>query len=252
MNFEKKYSKYYDLFNHGKDYNNECDFLEELFKKYSKIPIKKILDLGCGTGLHDIELSKRGYAVTGIDLSKEMIEIAKEKNQEINFIVGDMSNFNINEKFDCIICMFSSLGYLTNNEQIETFFKSTKKYLNEDGLLIIDCWNGLGVMYEPPTSREKSVEIEGLKITRKSFPNLDAKNHVVNVKFDIKVSKKDILVDNYQEEHNVRFFFPRELERYMNDGGFELIHLCPSYNLNEDLNEKYWNMVLVGKKINHI
>lgn len=249
MSFDKKYSKYYDLFNRGKDYSKESDFLEQVFKKYSDRKVGKILDLGCGTGLHDAELSKRGYIVTGIDLSKEMIEIAKEKNQNINFLVGDMANFNLNRKFDCIICMFSSLGYLTENNQIENFFKSIKKHLNEKGLLIIDCWNGLGAIHDIPSSREKIAEAEGLRIVRKSFPSLDAKNHIVNVKFDVKIFENKNLIDNYQEEHKVRFFFPQELRKYLEDGGFELIHSSPSYNFNERLSEKHWNMVLVGKLV---
>jgi len=246
MGFNKKYAEYYDLFNQGKDYSKECDFLEAVFKT-SPMPIKKILDLGCGTGLHDVELLKRGYDVTGLDLSEEMVEIAKKRNPKINFGVADMSNFNLNEKFDAIICMFSSIGYLTKNKQIENFFRKVKDHLKEGGLLVIDCWSGLGVMHELPTSREKSFEIGGIKVIRKSFPTPEVQNHVSNVKFDIKVLKNGLLIDEYEEKHQVRFFFPQELRKYMEDESFELINICPSYNLNETLTEKDWNMVLVGK-----
>ena len=75
--FDEKYARYYDLFNQGKDYNKECDFLEEIFKKFGD-KIQTILDLGCGTGLHALELSKRRYTLTGLDLSEEMIKIARE------------------------------------------------------------------------------------------------------------------------------------------------------------------------------
>ena len=158
-----------------------------------------------------------------------------------------MSNFNLNEKFDIIICMFSAFGYLTENNQIENFFKSVKKHLNEGGLLIIDCWNGLGIMNKLPSSIEKSVKIEELKIIRKSSPNLDSKNHVNNVIFNVKIFQNNSLIDEYEEQHKVRFFFPKELEKYMNDEGFELIYTCPSYDLDKEITEKDWNMVLVGR-----
>lgn len=243
--YNEKYAKYYDMFNKGKDYSKECDFLEEIFKRYAKISIKNLLNLGCGTGLHDLELSKRGYKMTGLDLSEEMIEITKKRG--IETVVGDMSNFSLNKKFDAIICMFSAMGYLTKNEQIEGLFNCTKKHLLRNGLLIVDCWNGLAVMHEPPTSREKIVETEGLKIIRKSYPDLDSKNHLNNVKFNVKVFAKERLIDEYDEIHSVRFFFPKELGKYMNDEGFELVHSCPSYEPDKKITKKDWNMVLIGR-----
>ena len=93
--FNKDYARYYDLFNQGKDYTREVDFLEQVFKKFSSGGVKTILDLGCGTGLHTRELIKRGYEISGLDLSNEMIAIAKERNPSVQFNVGDMSNFNI-------------------------------------------------------------------------------------------------------------------------------------------------------------
>ena len=247
MTFNKKYARYYDLFNHEKNYGKECDFVQETFRRFSGTPIKTILDLGCGTGLHDKEFSERGYKITGLDLSEDMIEIAKERNPSSEFVVGDMSNFSLNKKFDAIITMFSAMGYLTENNQIANFFDSVKKHINRGGLLIIDVWNGLGVMHELPTSREKTAQIGNLKITRKSFPILDVKNHVNRVKFNVKVFDRENLIDDYDENHKVRFFFPQELGKYMEDAGFELIHVCPSYRIDSEITEKDWNIVLVAR-----
>jgi SAM-dependent methyltransferase len=245
--FNKKYAEFYDLFNQGKDYTEECNFLEQAFSNYGKIPVNKILDLGCGTGFHDIELTKRRYNLTGVDISPEMIEIGKRRNKDIEFIVGNMSNFNLNKKFDSIICMFSAIGYLTENKQIEDFFRTARRHLDNKGLLVIDCWNGLGVMNELPSSREKTVQVGDLKIVRKSFPYLNAKNHINNVKFNVNIFKQDSLIENYEENHKVRFFFPKELEKYMNDEGFELLNLCPSFKLERQVSEKDWNMTLIAQ-----
>ena len=246
MVYNKKYVEYYDKFNIGKDYAKEVDFIEDILDKFG-INGRKILDLGCGTGLHEKEFSKRGYEITGLDLSEEMIELAKKRNPKSKFFVGDMSNFYLNEKFDAIISMFSAMGYLTENKQIEGFFSSIKEHLNQKGLLILDVWNGLGVMNELPTSREKSAKFKHLKITRRSFPDLDSRNHVNNVKFNVKVFENGNLIDDYNENHKVRFFFPQELKKYLEDAEFELIHLCPSYEIDSKLTEKHWNMVLVAR-----
>lgn len=254
--FDKEYAEYYDLFNESKDYSQEVEFLEQVFKKYSEFKVQKILDLGCGTGIHAGTLSLKGYNLVGLDLSKEMIEIANLKsqgNKNIKFIVGDMSNFSLNlndnekNKFDVCISMFSALGYLTENKQIESCLKSIKKHLKKKGLLIIDCWNGLAVMRKLPSIREKSVEKGDLKIIRKSFPNLNSEKHLCDVKFDVKIFKNKNLIKEYEELHKVRFFFPQELRKYLEDSGFRLLEICEAYKLNSEINENIWNMILIAR-----
>jgi SAM-dependent methyltransferase len=246
--FDKKYAQYYDLFNKNKDYSKEIDFLEKVFKKYAIAPIKSILDLGCGTGIHDESFALKGYEVTGLDLSQDMLDIAKSKNiANAEFINGDLSDFKIDKKFDACICMFASFGYITENKQIKSSFKSIKKHLNPKGLFVLDVWNGLGVMKEPPSSRTKEVEVNDLKIIRTSFPKLDALNHVSNVKFDVKVFENENVIDSYEENHKVRFFFPMEMKKYLEDAGFELLEICKTYELDSKVDESVWNMVLIAR-----
>ena len=100
MAYEKNYAKHYDLFNKEKDYGFEARFLKDIMIRFDKnTDGLKILNLGCGTGMHDRKLVDLGFKVTGMDQSAEMIEIAKQKVPEANYIVGDMSDFDLNEKF---------------------------------------------------------------------------------------------------------------------------------------------------------
>lgn len=87
----KKFAKYYDLCYSEKDYSKETGFLKFLIKKY-KISGKKILEVGCGTGGHAIHLCREGFDVVGIDLNKEMLDVAKKKTKSIGFLQGDMRN----------------------------------------------------------------------------------------------------------------------------------------------------------------
>ena len=150
------------------------------------------------------------------------------------------------KSFDVVICMFSSLGYLTEQDKVNGFFESISRHLVEEGLLILDVWNGLGVVKDPPAIREKIVEDGNLKIVRTSYPNLDVQNFVNNVRFEIKVYENDKLVDEYEEHHKVRFFLPLEIKQYMEDVGINMLHEAPSYNLDETLNDEHWNMILIG------
>ena len=107
----ERFSEYYDLiYQRMVDYDRECDILERIFAEHPCDTVRSILDVGCGTGSHALILSKRGYSVTGIDISKAMIEKANVKAErekvEVEFHVQDMRNLNLGREFDCAICMF--------------------------------------------------------------------------------------------------------------------------------------------------
>lgn len=246
MNFKKDYAKYYDIFNKEKDYKKETDFLEKVFEKYFKS--KNILDLGCGTGIHDRELISRGYNIFGVDISSKMIDIARSKNiKNAKFSIGDMSNFDLDKKFDVCITMFAAIGYLNDNKQIENYIKCVKNHLVKEGLLILDCWNGLGVLRDLPASRLNIFESENIKIERVSYPRLNAIKHVCEVKFKVKIFDRGNLIKEYSEDHSVRFFFPQELKKYLEDAGFEILEICKPFELGTVVDESDWHMSVVAK-----
>ena len=112
--FGQVYSDQYDLLYGDKDYEAECDMLEEAFRRYGEGSIQTILDLGCGTGNHAIPLSQRGYQVTGVDLSADMLEHARQKasllvdssSKSPTFFQGDVRSIDLDQQFDAVIMMF--------------------------------------------------------------------------------------------------------------------------------------------------
>lgn len=80
----KDYASAYDTLYQEKDYARECDFLEQIFRRYDSALVQNILDLGCGTGGHAIPLVERSYHVTAIDRSPEMIAFARRKGESAN------------------------------------------------------------------------------------------------------------------------------------------------------------------------
>lgn len=247
--FGENYTKYYDLFNDKKNYDIESDFLDKIFNKYAPNKVKNILDLGCGTGLHAKKLTSKGYSIFGLDLSNEMIKIAKTRNiQNAEFAVGNMSNFKIDKNFDACICMFAAFGYLTKNNQIKSFFESVKKHLNSRGILVLDCWNGLGVMHKLPIKRSKKVELKGMRIVRTSFPEMHSYDHICKVRFKVEFFGKDAsLLKKYEENHEMRFFFPQEIIKYAEDTGFEILEICVPFELGIKIDETSWNMVIIAR-----
>ena len=145
----ENYGQKYDDENFTKGTVGECDFIE-MELKYDKS--LKLLDVGCGTGRHTIELSKRGYTVTGIDFSKSQLIRAKEKakseNLKIEFLKQDARNLPFNNEFDIAI-MLCEGGFplMETDEMNYEILKNVTKSLNEQGKFIFTTLNGLFPLY---------------------------------------------------------------------------------------------------------
>lgn len=112
----KDYAKYYNLLYSDKDYKKETDYIESLIRRYLPDNNNLVLDAGCGTGKHAILLAERGYHVTGIDRSEEMIGIADEnRNDNSDFHVMDITHFELDTRFDVVISLFHVASYQTSN-----------------------------------------------------------------------------------------------------------------------------------------
>lgn len=249
----QSYSNYYDKLYQEKDYKKECDFLEEIFRKYSAIPTKSILDLGCGTGGHSLILAERGYQTTGVDLSERMLEIAKkkakEKNQNIDFVQGNIKNINLGKKFDAVISMFAVVGYLTETKDIISALERAGRHLDKGGIFTFDCWFGPAVLVQNPEKREKIIKEDGETIKRTALPTLNLLNQTVEVDYEVSKIKEGQVIERINEKHKMRFFFPQEIKYFLKTAGFEVIKICPFMELDKEPGIQDWNISVIAKKL---
>ena len=139
MNSPGIFAKYYDALNAGADYGKLADYIEGVFSLYQKKP-ELVLDLACGTGSLTFELQKRGYDMTGLDLSAEMLSAAaaKKGGQDILWVNQDMASFELYGTVDAVVCCHDSLNYLTSPGEVEKCFALVHNYLNPGGLFVFD------------------------------------------------------------------------------------------------------------------
>lgn len=128
----------------------EVDFLLSL---YPLKPGATILDIGCGTGRHSIELAKRGYKMTGLDLSEGMLEVARKNSDDldIEWILADAKSFALDRIYDAAICLCEgSLGLIEKGENpVEhdlTIYRNIAKHLKANAPLVVTCLNGYSVI----------------------------------------------------------------------------------------------------------
>jgi len=139
---------YLDLYKH-RDTKDAAKILKLLFANISIPKGSKVLDLACGSGRHSLLIARKGYNVTGIDLSKYLISKAKEKlkneysgcRNRLSFEIGDMRNIKHKNEFELIVNIFSSFGYFEKQSDNVKVIKSISSALKKNGWFLFDFLN---------------------------------------------------------------------------------------------------------------
>jgi SAM-dependent methyltransferase len=206
----------------------EVDFLVHCFKRYARRPVRRVLDIACGTGPHLIRLADRGYRMSGLDLSPENIEFLGRrlaaKGHSGELVVGDMTDFRLRDPVDAAVCMQDSQGHLLTNEQLLAHLRAVARSLKRGGLYIFDRYMASS-WTDPARSWSWSRRRGGL-IVRASFSALNDVNPVTQV-----FSERMLLeaIENgtrrvYRQTHLSRMVFPQELRAMVElSGAFEFV-----------------------------
>lgn len=252
MVFEQ-YARYYDMLYHDKDYDAECNFLEKIFEAYASKPVRSILDLGCGTGGHAIPLARRGYAVTGVDLSAQMLSVARSKSVDaglaIELLAGDARQTKLGHTFDVVLAMFAVMGYQTSNADLEAVIQTARRHLLPGGLFVFDAWFGPAVLSQRPADRYRIVEDGNERVYRFAHPELNVVTQTVVVNYRILQIQAGQLLEEVTEAHSMRFLFLQEVAYFLERNGFRLRQACPFLEMGRELTERDWNMTVIAEAL---
>ena len=251
--FGSNYAGCYDALYAEKDYEAECDLIERLFKTYGDGQIKSVLDLGCGTGNHALPLSMRGFEVIGVDRSESMLAQARSKATTSGraardaFYQADIRSVDLGRRFDAVLMMFAVLGYQLENADVIEAFRAARRHLNRGGLLLFDVWYGPAVLFQRPSERIKTIPTSTGKILRVSSSELDTNRHICTVHYHVWTFAAERLLSETEEEHMVRYFFPVELNLFLESTGFNPTRLGAFPEFERDPDEKTWNVLCVAR-----
>jgi SAM-dependent methyltransferase len=252
--FGAEYAGAYDVLYRDKDYAGECGLIENVFRAFSEGPVRNVLDLGCGTGNHAIALAERGYTVVGVDRSEGMLAQARWKARRlegspISFHAADIRSIDLKAQFDAALLMFAVLGYQLENADVSSALKAVRRHLRPGGLVIFDVWYGPAVLSQHPSDRMKTIPTEGGRVIRFTKAQLDPRHHRCDVHFRTLRFVGDRLVAETDEEHPVRYFFPKELELFLASTGFSPLRLGGFPNFQQEPDETTWNVLQVARAI---
>lgn len=253
--FKSVYANQYDNFYAQKDYNAEAQIAIDAAIRYQKKLPNSILDVGCGTGGHAIELALKGFSVTGVDLSQSMLDCAQIKadakgvSKEINLIQGDIRNFETGSKYDLAIMMFAVIGYLTSNSDVVEGLRNIRNHLNEHALLVCDFWYGPSVLSVRPTDKFRVLDSHNGQVLRSASTSLNIPMHTADVSFKVWEIDNGHLESQSEEVHSLRYFYPLEFAMFLELSGFELISISAFPSLDESVSDETWNALVVAKAV---
>ncbi len=241
INYANKYEKE----NFTKGTLGEVDFIEKEINHNKNF---KILDIGCGTGRHAIELAKRGYNVTGIDLSESMIEKAKEKARisglDVDLQVADARNLHFEDQFNLAIMICEGAFPLMETDEMNfEILKNASRALNTDGKLIFTTLNGLYPLYHSVKDFMDSNVVDGSS-KENSFDIMTFRDKST---FEVEDDNGNLKV----LECNERYYVPSEITWLLKSLNFNKIDIfgCEigNFSRDNDLTTEDYEMLVIAE-----
>lgn len=242
------YAKYYNLLYSDKDYKSEIEYIDSLIRNYSTKGNLSVLDAGCGTGRHANYLAEKGYHVTGIDRSAEMIEIAnKNKNKNTEFHINDITDFVLNRKFDVVLALFHVASYQTTNIELSAMLSNIFKHLKPGGIFIFDFWYTPAVFIQNATVKIKRLSDNEISIVRISEPVHHYNENIIDVNFELLINdKKNNVFDVVHELHKMRYFSIPELDFILNSFGMSVLRY-EEWLTGKNPSQNTWGVCSIAK-----
>lgn len=249
--FGPSYADAYDALYSDKDYEGECDLIEALAVQYG-IGAGTVLDLGCGTGRHATTLAQRGREVTAVDVSAEMLALARRRAAEaglpeLDLRVGDVRTFRVGRRYDVVLLMFAVLGYQLTDEDVASTLETAAFHLQPGGVLVFDVWHGPAVEAVGPTVRTRSVAHGRSVIRRGAHGVLDTSRHICVVDYTIdQIADGEVLRTDH-EQHRMRYFFEDELREMARRAGLEIVMVAAFPEIERPVSNADWNALYVAR-----
>jgi SAM-dependent methyltransferase len=200
-----------------RDYPQEAAELDRLIQE-RRPGARTLLDVACGTGAHLEHLT--GYELEGLDLDPEMLAVAKERLLAAKFHEGDMADFDLGKRFDAVVCMFSSIGYVKTEERLRSAAAAFARHLEPGGVLVVEPW------LAPDAWRDRHVgsvfvDEPELKIARMNVA--EREGNVSIVEFQYLIGMPDG-IERFSERHELGLFTVEQYLDAFRSAGLEVEH----------------------------
>lgn len=244
----------YDTVNGDLDYRSWADFIDEIISRnYIYGRPELVLDLGCGTGRMTVELARRGYDMTGVDISEEMLDKARERAEidgfdgKILWLCQDMREFELYGTVDVTVSCLDCINHLLSYSDLCKCFSLVHNYLIPDGLFIFDV-NGKRKFEEIYAEQSYVMENDESFCVWQNYYN--KKTKLCDFYITLFTEGCDGRYERYDDRQRERMYTIRSLKKALCENGFEFIGAYSDYGftLATDGDERIYVVARCKKK----
>nr|6M81_A Chain A, dTDP-3-amino-3,6-dideoxy-alpha-D-glucopyranose N,N-dimethyltransferase [Streptomyces fradiae]6M81_B Chain B, dTDP-3-amino-3,6-dideoxy-alpha-D-glucopyranose N,N-dimethyltransferase [Streptomyces fradiae]6M81_C Chain C, dTDP-3-amino-3,6-dideoxy-alpha-D-glucopyranose N,N-dimethyltransferase [Streptomyces fradiae]6M81_D Chain D, dTDP-3-amino-3,6-dideoxy-alpha-D-glucopyranose N,N-dimethyltransferase [Streptomyces fradiae] len=218
--FSGEIAELYDLVHQGKgkDYHREAADLAALVRRHSP-KAASLLDVACGTGMHLRHLADSFGTVEGLELSADMLAIARRRNPDAVLHHGDMRDFSLGRRFSAVTCMFSSIGHLAGQAELDAALERFAAHVLPDGVVVVEPW-WFPENFTPGYVAAGTVEAGGTTVTRVSHSSREGEATRIEVHY--LVAGPDRGITHHEESHRITLFTREQYERAFTAAGLSV------------------------------
>ncbi len=251
--YDGRHAELYDLFYGAKPYAAEAGYLHGVLQRFSGYPVRRVMDIACGTGSHAIELERLGYEIVGSDISDDMLARAREKAREahsgIRFEKQDMRTLDLASKpFDAVLCLFDAIGHVQTTAAIKQTFAAVHRQLRDDGLFVLEFWHAAAMAGQHDPLRVRKFATERGEILRLSQTTVDLALQCATVEHAIYDLRDDGTYQTAVERQVNRFFSLQEMSELLDGCHFDVVKYYSGYSPDEILTPDTWHIVLIARR----
>ena len=214
----KKSQTIYDTLYAWKDYAREAVVVSELIQRYKTTPSRQLLDVACGTAVH-LEHLKDHHVCYGLDVEEEMVHLSRERNPDVEFFVGDMADFRLEQRFGAVVCLFSSIGYMKSVKRLNAALARMSSHLEPGGVLIVEPWLHPN-SYEEGNLHAGFVDQPDLKVTRMNVSRIEDKVSILEFHYLV---GRDSKIEYFTERHELGLFTNEEYHDAFSAAGVGIV-----------------------------
>ena len=214
----KEFADIYDLIYSFKDYKKEVKKIKKLIKKYKRTDGNELLDVACGTGKH-LQYFRDSFICTGVDINEGILNVAKNNVKGVIFKQADMVNFDLNKKFDVIISLFSSIGYVQTYANLEKTIVNFANHLKQGGFVIIEPWFTKSIYWVGHPGMT-TYDGEDIKIARLNSSKIENDLSIMDMHYLIVEKNQD--VKYFVDKHELGLFDTDKTLKLMKKAGLKV------------------------------
>jgi trans-aconitate methyltransferase len=209
----------YDLEYSFKDYAAEVERIEAIVRARNA-DARTLLDVACGTGRHLELLRQRFETVEGVDADEGMLAVARERLPGVALHHGDMRTFDLGHEFDAVTCLFSSIGFAQDLEQLAAAAQRLAAHLTSGGVLVVEPWITPDE-WRPSTPHVLSAEGAGVVLARVTVSGRDGRLATMEMHYALGTPDG---IETWDRNHALALYTVDEMQTAFEDAGLEVEH----------------------------